>query len=108
MAASVYDSNSQTATLTNEHPLVTVTAAGTYQLVVDAANLVNGEYLTLRIYGKARSTDSERLLHEMTYAHVQTCPLITSIPIVSPHHSKFTLEQNGGTGRAFPWAVYAL
>lgn len=107
--ASVKDSNSQTATLTTEHTLATVTDAGTYQLVVDAANLASGETLTLRIYGKARSSDTEQLLYEALFAgEAITAPLLASLAVVSPHHAKFTLEQNGGTGRAFPWAVYEL
>lgn len=105
---SVKTSGSQTATLTTEHTLATVTDAGTYQLVVDAANLANNEHLTLRIYGKARSGDTERLIWPVTVSHAQVAPLVESVPIASPHHLKVTLEQNGGTGRAFPWAVYEL
>ncbi|MDH5452679.1 MAG: hypothetical protein OEX14_04925, partial [Paracoccaceae bacterium] len=69
MAASVNTSGSQTATLTTEHTLATVSTAGTFQLAVDAANLVNGETVTLRIYGKARSTDTERLMWEASFSH---------------------------------------
>lgn len=106
--ASVQDSGSQTATLTTEHTLSTVTAAGAFCLAVDVANLALGETLTLRIYGKARSTDTERLLKEMSIAHAQLEDLVISPVYVSPHHFKATLEQNGGTGRAFPWAIYAV
>lgn len=106
---SVQDSGSQSATLTTEHTLATVTAAGTYQLAVDANALAAGETLTLRIYGKARSADTERLAYKASFAgEAIDAPLLMSLPVVSPHHAKFTLEQNGGTGRAFPWAVYAL
>lgn len=107
--ATVQDSGSQTATLTSEHTLATVTAAGTYQLVVDVANLAAGETLWLRIYGKARSSDTERLLYShRVKGETLVELLIASLAVVSPHHSKFTLRQDGGTGRAFPWAIYAL
>jgi hypothetical protein len=106
--ASVQTSGSQTATLTTEHTLATVTDAGQYVLAVDAANLVDGEDLTLRIYGKARSSDTERVMYVDTFTGAQAAPLLISLPTVSPHHNKFTLEQNGGTGRAFPWAVYQI
>lgn len=106
--ATVKTSGSQTATLTTEHDLATVTDAGTYQLVVDCALLVDDETLELRIYGKARTTDTERLLYEASFTHAQTTTLKASLAVVSPHHARFTLEQNGGTGRAFPWAVYEL
>lgn len=61
----------------------------------------------LRIYGKARSSDTERLLHRATYGPIPpSSPLVMSVPIVSPHHLKATLKQTAGTGRAFPWAIY--
>lgn len=103
-------SGSQTATLDTEHVLGTsaLTVAGTYQLVVDTANMVNGDVLILRIYGKARSSDTERLLYQSSFAHAQTENLKASIAVVSPHHMKVTLEQTDGVGRAFPWAVYEL
>lgn len=104
----VNTSGSQTATLTTEHTLATVTDAGTYQLSVDTALLVNDETLELRIYGKARTSDTERLMLISSFKHIQGTPLKISIPVMSPHYFKATLEQNGGTGRAFPWAIYEV
>ncbi len=107
--ATVQIDGEQTATLTSEHVLATVTAAGTYQLMVDVANLAAGETLWLRIYGKARSTGTERLLYShRVKGETLVEPLVGSLAVVSPHHAKFTLRQDGGTGRAFPWAVYKL
>lgn len=106
--ASVKDSGSQTAVIDTEHELAEVTDAGTYNLNVDTANMVNDDVLELRIYGKVRSADTERLIYFATYANVQAENHKVSIPVVSPHHARFTLEQTNGTGRAFPWAVYEL
>lgn len=106
--ASVKDSGSQTAVIDTEHTLATVTDAGTYQLVVDTNAMVLDDVLELRIYGKARTGDTEREIFAATFADVQAQKLKTSIPVVSPHHAKFTLKQTNGTGRAFPWAVYEL
>jgi len=106
--AAVNTSGSQTATIDTEHTLATVTAAKTLQLVVDVANMVNGDELELRIYGKARTGDTERQLYFATFANAQSSDLIASLAVVSPHHAKFTLTQTAGTGRAFPWAVYEL
>ena len=108
MTASVKTSGSQTATVTTEHTLATVTDAGTYQLAVDVANLAGGDSVTLKIYGKARSSDTEREVYSATFAQPQTNNLKISIPVVSPHHLKATLKQTTGTGRAFPWAIYEL
>ena len=107
MAVSVNTSGSQTATLGTEHTLATVTVAGIYQLAVDAADLADGETLELRIYGKARTGDTERLMFYASFENSQGVPLKASPPVISPHHMKVTLEQTGGTGRAYEWAVYA-
>jgi len=105
--AAVKTSGSQTAVITTEHTLATVTDPGIYVLVVDAAALVAGDILELRIYGKADSGTTERLLHRATYGPIAlAAPLLMSVPIVSPHHLKATLKQTAGTGRAFPWAIY--
>ena len=104
--AIVNTSGSQTATLGTEHTLATVTNAGRLTLAVDTANLVDGENVELRIYGKARTGDTERLIASFGYEHAQGADLKILGPFDSAHHMKLTLEQNGGTGRAFPWAVY--
>jgi len=105
--SSVAASGSQTATISTEHTLDTITTAGTYVLVVDTAAMVLGDRLVLRVYGKCRSTDTERLCQRATYSHVQYQALVRSLPEMSPHHFRVTLEQQAGTGRAFPWAIYS-
>jgi hypothetical protein len=107
MAVTVADSGSQTATISTEHTLSTLTTAGVYTLAVDTNAMVAGDTVVLRIYGKARSSDSERLIFESAFGDVQGDPLKLSFTVVSPHHFKATLTQTAGTGRAFPWAVYA-
>lgn len=110
MAVSVVSSGSQTAVIGTEHTLDTITAAGVYQLVVDVSNLADGstpDIVEFRVYGKARSSDSEMLLYSSgEYQGNQSLNLKASVAVVSPHHAKFTLIQRQGTGRAFPWAVY--
>lgn len=108
MPVQVNTSGSQTAVISTEHTLATVTAAGVYILSVDASALTGSDVLELRIYGKARTGDTERLLHRGTYGPTSLAiPLIQSIPVVSPHHLRATLKQIAGTGRAYPWALYS-
>lgn len=110
MAVSVKTSGSQTATLTTEHTLATITDAGVYQLAVDVNAMVGGatpDILELRCYGKARSGDTERLEAVWTLAGAQALKLWRGLPLISPHHLKITLTQTQGSGgRTFPWAVY--
>jgi len=105
----VNTSGSQTATITTEHTLATVTDARVLQLVVDVNAMTNGatpDLLELRWYGKARSSDTERLIKVWSLIGAQSEALWISPPLISPHHAKFTLKQTQGTGRAFPWAIY--
>lgn len=109
MTAAVTDSGSQTATIATEHTLTTITAAGVYALCVDIDNLAAGESVELRVYCKARTGDTERLVHRGTYGPTKpSTSLVQSVAIISPHYFKATLKQLTGTGRAFPWAVYEV
>ncbi len=106
--ATEYETGSQTATLATEHTLNTTTpevADGAFQLFVDLALLVNDETLTLKIKEKARTGDTQRLLWSATYKHIQAFPLVASPPVILLNGWDMTLEQNGGTGRAFPWSI---
>lgn len=105
----VNTSGSQTATISTEHTLATLSGAGVFVLCVDLANLAANDIVEFRIYGKADTGDTERLLHRGLYGPIAVgTPLVQSVPIVSPHHFKATLLQSAGTGRAFPWAIYEL
>lgn len=107
MTVTVKTSGSQTATISTEHDLATVSDPGVYVLSVDVANLAAGDVVELRVYGKASTGDTERLLHRGTYGPITpSAPLVQSVPIVSPHHLRATLKQIAGTGRAYPWAIY--
>ncbi len=112
MTVSVKTSGSQTATISTEHDLATISSdPGVYQLVVDLANLADGttpDIVELRTYGKARSSDTERLMEVWSFVGAQGKPLFRSNPEINPHYNRYTLKQTQGTGRAFPWAIYTV
>ena len=106
--ATEHVAGSQTAVISTEHVLNTTTPEttdGAFQLVVDVANMVNGDTLTLRIKEKARSGDTQRTLWTASYRNAQARPLTASPPIILLHGWDMTLEQTAGTGRAFPWSI---
>lgn len=108
MAVSVADSGSQTCTISTEHTLATITAAGVYCTVLDLSAAADGDVFLLRVYGKARSTDSERLSESYSVGPMPAgSPLVTTLSRISPHHYRITITQTAGTGRAVPWAVYS-
>lgn len=108
MAVTEKTSGSQTATISTEHTLATVTDAGIYTVRVDINALAAGDIVELRVYAKCRNgTDSERLIHgPAVYGPVvPDQKLAESVPIMSAGHFKPTLKQTAGTGRAFPWVI---
>lgn len=107
MATSQAD-GSQTAVISTEHTLATVTADGTYVLYVDTNNMVNGDEVELRVKYKVRSTGTTREMQVAYYAHAQGQPVKASIPVASINECVFTLKQTAGTGRVFPWEIVAL
>ena len=107
MTVSVNTSGSQTTTAATEHVLATVATAGAYALAVDCAALTGTDVLRLRIYGKARSADAERLIWDVTFQGNMLGEALKMSPaFMSPHHAKFTMECSASS-LAFPWAVYS-
>lgn len=96
-------SGSQTATIDTEHTLDTETTAGTYVLVVDMANLANGDIVTLRIKTKCKTGSTSRLAYSVTYANAQSELIKYSVPVPIDVEIICTLEQTDGTGRDFDW-----
>lgn len=108
MTVAINTESSQTATISTEHTLATITSAGTYVLAVDCANMVNGDVLELRVYTKLTASDTSQLTYYAAYKHAQGALNKLSVPVPAPIEFKATLKQTAGTGRAFIWAVYSL
>ena len=107
MAVASVASGSLTTT-SSEQDLSTQSSANVWVLAVDTANMVNGDEIVIRIYGKARTSDTERLLYVSRFAHVQSDPLKLSPPVPTPHHFRATLQRIAGTDRAYPWELRSL
>jgi hypothetical protein len=109
MSVTVETSGSQTATLATWHDVATVAnVAGVRVFSVDLSNLTNGETVDIRIKKNTRSADAQAVIYQATYAHAQAEPVVDSVPVVVADDATFSIRQTGGTGRAFPWAVYLL
>lgn len=113
MPVSIAASGSQTATLNTDHTLVTQTAptgGAIYQLRVDANALANGERVILTLQTKTRTTDTTRTVYRAEFNDIQSDPIKDSpaVAVVATSDLVAILRQEGGTGRAFPWALYRL
>lgn len=108
MAITQESSGSQTATVTTEHTLATITTQKSFCLVVDCDALAAGEYVEIKIKRDVRSADSTRTMYAriVSWLEADMTPII-QMPVVPAGGGEFvcTLKQLNGTGRAFPWAV---
>ncbi len=93
-----------------EQQLAVDTTNKIYVLVVDTANLVNGETVELRLYTKCLSGGTERLAYLATYAHAQGEPMKYSIPVPADISLKATLKQTAYVTayKDFPWKLLSL
>lgn len=108
MAVTESNNGSQTATISTEHTLATITTPGVYVLRVDVNALALGDRLVLRAKVRARSADTTRQLFSAVFEHAQADKIADSIPVPIVHELVWTLQQTAGTGRAFPWSVVSL
>lgn len=108
MAITQESTGSQTATVTTEHTLTTITTQKTFVLSVDCSALAAGEYVEIKVKRDVRSADTTRTLHSRIVSWLEAAvnPII-QMPPVPAGGGEFvaTLKQLNGTGRAFPWAV---
>ena len=95
----------QTATVTTEHSLTSTTTAGTYGLMVDLTNMVLGDVVVLRCKQAESASGTKREIWAQRFSHVND-NVAFSPPFPSIRDIEFTLEQEEGTSRVFPWSVY--
>lgn len=107
MAATQESSGTQTATVTTEHTLATITTDKPFQLIVDIDALAAGEYVEIKVKRKVLSGGTTRTFAGGIYSWLDADvgPIVITPPILSTEEYVVTLKQLNGTGRAFPWAV---
>lgn len=111
MAVTAFATGTQSATVTTEHVLSSVNAAGVYTLHVDANTLVAGDALELRVYQIVLTGGTKRVAYFQAYVGAQATEdkIKISVPIsnelTDATSLEFSLCQRAGTSRNFPWKV---
>lgn len=101
----------QSATVTTEHFLTSPNAVGTYTLHVDLVNMAAGDFVTLRVYQMVLTSGTQRVVYIATFQGVQPVDdrIAVSVPIgnelTDTNSLRFSLTQDLGTSRDFPWKV---
>lgn len=97
-----------TTTDGTEQTLASGTPAGTYVLRIDTTNMVDGDTIELRAYGKANGSATEHQCYFASFSNTQTDALKLSPPIPAVEDIKLTLKRTAGTDRAYQWSVVVL
>lgn len=109
MALTVTASGTQSATISTEHTLTTLSGPKTFTLHVDCNAMVHGsgtaDELELRIKANVLNAGTERVVYYAMFTGAQDIPIKISLPVPVPQTATVTLKQTAGTGRSFPWAV---
>ena len=110
MAVTENAGGTESVTVDATSTLVTITAEGVYQLVVDLDELVNGDALEIRAKLEVRATGTAKVVFFATYMHDQGADgnivISPPIPKVASTDLIFELLQTDGTERDFIWSVY--
>ena len=85
-----------------------ITAAGTYVLVIETDNLALGDTLEMRAKSKGVTT-TLKVAYLASYTNPQSEVVKYSLPVVNEGSQvSFTLKQTAGTGRVIPWRILSL
>lgn len=111
MAVSAAGSGTQSSTVTTEHTLLDVSAAGVYTMHVDTSNMAAGDILELRVYQIALTSGTRRVAFLGCFYGAQPTDDVMkiSLPIgnelTDSGSLRFTLKQTFGSTRNYAWKV---
>lgn len=80
-------------------------ADGVFQLFLDLNAMTANEAYRLRIYEKTRSTDTQRLVEDLTISGVQTEPVYVTPALLLMHGWTFTLTKTLGADQTITWSI---
>lgn len=110
MAITEHAAGSQTAVISTEHVLNTLTPEttdGVYQFFVDLDAMTVGDVVEIRVKEKCGAATTQRTMFAGVFAHDPSADdaLWVSPSLVLLHGWDFTIRQTAGTGRTFPWSI---
>lgn len=103
-----HSAGSQTCVIGTEHTLTGAeTTASIVQLWFDLGNVVIGDTGVIRVKSKARSADTQRVVHHFPFSALYGPTLVTPL-LTLVHDWDVSIEQERGTGRAIPYSIRKL
>lgn len=110
-AASGTGNGGSALTVTTEHQLADIAAAGVYVFEIDTNALADGDILEARVYKMILTSGTARVVHFAAWYGAQRTDdkIKVSLPVTNELTDstalRFSLKQTHGTGRAIPWKV---
>jgi hypothetical protein len=111
VAATVYASGTQTATVGTEHFVSSPNVAGVFVFTVELTAMLAGDILELRAYKMTVTGGSSDVYAFAQIAgarptddQVWTCVPLSNA-LTDTNALRFSIKQVGGTSRTFPWEV---
>ena len=107
MAPTIKASGNPTLVVSTPETLLDTSDAGVYQLIADIDNVADGDQLELRVYTKAKSGESYKVIQFVTVDHDRGTDgaLIVTPALIFPLGVKYEALQTAGTGRTIVWSV---
>ena len=111
MATTAAASGSQALTVTTEHFVADIAAAGVYTFHVDTQPFVAGDVVELRVYQMVLTSGTSRVLFFAAYYGAQLADdyIKVSVPIgnelTDATALRFSIKQTFGTSRTVPFKV---
>jgi hypothetical protein len=98
-------SNTELSLVSGTSSLQTITTAGVYQVFLDpVTNLAKGDEFSLKIYEKARSGGTKRVVFQMKISDAQA-ELWCTPPLMLINGWDVTLIRTAGSDRAFDYSI---
>lgn len=85
--------------------LTPITADGVYQVFIDLANLAAGDEYEIKLYEKATSGGTQRVVEVWSIIGAQAKPLWVSPSLILLHGWDVTLKKIAGTDRSISWSI---
>ncbi len=83
------------------------TDIGSFQLILDCANMVAGDAYELLIKEKVVSGGTQRTLYRKTVVGAQSEPIVTP-PLLLGYGWDYTWKRTAGADRSFTWTLRAV
>lgn len=92
----------------NSTTLGAITTDGVYQLFIDFNAMVAGDQYQVRIYEKAVSGGTQRVIYQSILTGAQDEPIFVAPSLILIHGWEMTVKRLAGSDRSIPWSIRQL